>query len=51
MIKCEVVFSADNMSVNGWYIIEKGDKWSIYKTGEELEFEWLEQAIKYCMEN
>lgn len=56
MIKCEVVFDEHEIKVNGFTISEANDGslWFVYDY-ENIkivnQFEMLEQAIKYCMEN
>ena len=53
MIKCEVVVSKDEIEINGNLIhIVGGLESGIYFiVNRDLEFDFLEQAIKYCMEN
>ena len=53
MIKCEVVVDKDEMEVNGHLISNIGGiQQDVYfRVDNELEFDWLEEAIKYCLEN
>ena len=53
MIKCEVVVDKDEMEVNGHLISNIGGlQQDVYfMVNNNLEFYWLEEAIKYCLEN
>jgi hypothetical protein len=51
MIKCEVVFEDDAMSINGWYVYSIGDEWEVEKNGSSEQFIYREEAIKYCLEH
>ena len=53
MIKCEVVVDKDEMEVNGHLISNIGGlQQDVYfRVDNEIEFDWLEEAIKYCLEN
>ena len=53
MIKCEVVVDKDEMEVNGHLISNIGGlQQDVYFiVNNDLEFDWLEEAIKYCLEN
>ena len=53
MIKCEVVVDKDEMKVNGHLISNIGGLQEdvYFIVNNDLEFYWLEEAIKYCMEN
>ena len=53
MIKCEVVVDKDEMEVNGHLISNIGglQEDAYFIVNNELEFNWLEEAIKYCLEN
>lgn len=51
MIKAEVVFDGDNMIVNNWIVYPIADEWEVVKKEKSEQFAWLEDAIKYCLEN
>ena len=53
MIKCVVEVDKDEMKVNGHLISNIGGlQHDVYfRVDNDLEFDWLEEAIKYCMEN
>lgn len=54
MIKAEVSFTNGMIELNEYQIIQDNDfqEWDIYNDDQLIEsFEYLEQAIKYCMEN
>ena len=56
MIKVEVVFEEDVIQINGFYISfdkDGGDyPFDVCKNGIVIEsFNWIEIAIKYCLEN
>ena len=53
MIKCEVVVDKDEMKVNGHLISNIGglQERMYFIVNNDFEFYWLEEAIKYCMEN
>lgn len=53
MIKAEVVFSGDKLEVNGQLLeIIGGDGGIIYCiVNRDIEFDYIEQAIAYCMEH
>ncbi len=46
MIKCEVVFDGDQMSVNGWIVYQSVGCFIV----NGRKFKSREQAIKYCLE-
>lgn len=50
MIKAEVVFDGDSMTING-YALYNSDKGYWFIAGVVHKFHVLEQAIKYCLEN
>ena len=52
--KAEVTFTNSMIEVNGFEIIQDNDflEWDVYKRDILKEsFEYMEQAIKYCLEN
>lgn len=52
MIKAEVVFEDDSMSINGWYVYELYEEKYEINNGDNIEhFSSLEAAVKYCLEN
>ena len=56
MIKVEVAFNEDVMQINGFYIEFDNDDvdypFDVCKDGVLIEsFNWIENAIRYCMEN
>lgn len=53
MIKCEVIFYGDVISVNGNEIHNANDGYfNIYMSNGEYLADWrLEEAIQYCLEN
>lgn len=54
MIKCEVSFTNSMIELNGYQMIQDMSfyEWNIYKEDLFVEcFEYIEEAIKYCLEN
>lgn len=51
MIKAKVVFEGDNIIVNQWIIYQRADEWEVVNGKNSLTFIWLEDAVKYCLEN
>lgn len=51
MIKAEVIFDGDSMFVNGWRFYSIGDEFEAIKLGDSVQFVYLDDLIKYCLEN
>lgn len=51
MIKVEVVFDGDNLEVNGQLLEIIGNYGGIHCiVNRDVEFDYIEQAIAYCLE-
>lgn len=52
MIKCEVVFKVEDILIGDWMVFKRNDMWVVTENGKDEDyFDYLEQAIKYCIEN
>ena len=52
MIKCEVVFKVGDILIGNWMVFKRNDMWVVTENGKDEDyFDYLEQAIKYCIEN
>ena len=52
MIKWEVVFKVGDILIGNWMVFKRNDMWVVTENGKDEDyFDYLEQAIKYCIEN
>ena len=52
MIKAEVVFKVEDILIGNWMVFKRNDIWVVTENGKDEDyFDYLEEAIKYCLEN